>query len=82
MVPSSHVIGDVAYACDWLVLLARGRVLLSGEILAVIRGFSVTDRPDRSADAVGLVRLPAGRTCWLVPADERADDTRPATSPG
>lgn len=78
MVLASHVIGDVAYGCDWLVLLARGKVLLSGEIGAVVRGFSVTDRPDRAAMAIGAVPRPEGRTSWLVPADERAD-TRAAT---
>ncbi len=78
MVLSSHVIGDVAYGCDWLVLLARGKVLLSGEIGAVVSGFSVTDRSDRLANAIGQVPRPDGRSGWLVLADERAD-SRAAT---
>jgi ABC-2 type transport system ATP-binding protein len=34
---SSHVMSDVAQACDWLIILADGRVLLDSPIAEAIR---------------------------------------------
>lgn len=73
MILSSHVIGDVAYACDWMVLLARGNVLLAGEIGAITRAFGVMDRPDRLPNAIGRVPGADGQASWLVPSREYAD---------
>jgi len=69
MVLSSHVIGDVSYVCDWLVLLAHGSIVLSGEIRGVKSRFRVTEAREQPADAIGLVPLPDGQIAWLVPGD-------------
>lgn len=76
---SSHVVGDVEHAADWLVVLGVGQKLLDvslAEAVAthrVLPAQAVTVRPE---DVVG--QLPGGLG-WLVRSDGPPERGRPAT---
>ena len=49
---SSHVITDLERVCDYLVLLAHGRVQVAGEVDELVNGHMVLSGPAAQADAV------------------------------
>jgi ABC-2 type transport system ATP-binding protein len=54
---SSHVMSDLADTCDWLVVLNRGRVQVSGDIEDLLAGHRLLTGPVELADGVAD-RLP------------------------
>ncbi|MCG5218171.1 ABC transporter ATP-binding protein [Streptosporangium sp. KLBMP 9127] len=62
---SSHVVADLKDTCDWLVVLNRGRLQVSGDIDELVAGHRVLRGPVEAADAIAD-RLP-------VIAHERTD---------
>jgi ABC-2 type transport system ATP-binding protein len=68
---SSHVLGELADVCDWLILIGQGRLAIAGDIETILAEHAVAD-PDTipQARAIGplpgaaggkqLVRLEAG----------------------
>jgi ABC-2 type transport system ATP-binding protein len=54
VVLSSHSIADVERVCDYLVILARGRVQVAGDIDSLLAGHRVLVGPRVDADAVAL----------------------------
>lgn len=79
---SSHVVPDLADTCDWLVVLNRGRVQVSGDIDELLAGHHLLVGPADSADAVAaehqvVTRHTAGRqTSLLVRGSGPAVDPR------
>lgn len=47
---SSHVVADLADTCDWLILLNRGRIQLSGDIDELLGAHTVLTGPAGQAD--------------------------------
>lgn len=70
---SSHIVTDVEQACDRLIVLGVGRVLLHDTVADAMaaHGISATEHPD----AVGSFGAPDGSRIWLV----RGSGDRPAT---
>jgi ABC-2 type transport system ATP-binding protein len=67
VVLSSHVLEELEAVCDYLLLLAHGRVRLDGEVQQlvaghrVLRGTDPTFAPVRTEDVVDDMRYPDGR---------------------
>ena len=70
---SSHIVTDVEQACDRLIVLGVGQVLLNDSVANAIAGhaLSSTEHPK----AVASFGAPDGSRIWLV----RGDGERPAT---
>ena len=70
---SSHIVTDVEQACDRLIVLGVGRVLLHDTVAEAMSAHAIssTERPD----AVASFGAPDGSRIWLV----RGDGDRPAT---
>jgi ABC-2 type transport system ATP-binding protein len=70
---SSHIVTDVEQACDRLIVLGVGRVLLNDSVAGAMaaHAISATELPD----AVASFGAPDGSRIWLV----RGDGDRPAT---
>lgn len=70
---SSHIVTDVEQACDRLIVLGVGRVLLHDTVAAAMaaHAISATEHPD----AVASFGAPDGSRIWLV----RGTGDRPAT---
>ncbi|MGH2445392.1 MAG: ABC transporter ATP-binding protein [Candidatus Limnocylindria bacterium] len=70
---SSHIVTDVEQACDRLIVLGVGRVLLNDSVAAALEAHSIssTEHPD----AVGSFGAPDGSRIYLV----RGAADRPAT---
>lgn len=74
---SSHVVTDVEQACDWLVVLARGRLALHASIADAKREFRTLDAAALDGHpAVGTFPGPAGEPLVLV---RGGPSGRPAT---
>lgn len=52
VVLSSHVVSDLVDTCDWLVVLNRGRVQVSGDIEDLLAGHRLLTGPAELADGV------------------------------
>jgi ABC-2 type transport system ATP-binding protein len=52
VVLSSHVVSDLVDTCDWLVVLNRGRVQVSGDIEDLLADHRLLTGPAELADAV------------------------------
>jgi ABC-2 type transport system ATP-binding protein len=52
VVLSSHVVSDLENTCDWLVVLNRGRVQVSGDIEDLLAGHRLLTGPAEQADGV------------------------------
>lgn len=57
VVLSSHVVSDLAGACDWLVVLNRGQVQISGEVDELLAAHRMLSGPPELADGVAA-RIP------------------------
>lgn len=70
---SSHIVTDVEQACDRLIVLGVGRVLLNDSVAAAMaaHAISATEHPN----AVASFGAPDGSRIWLV----RGEGERPAT---
>ena len=70
---SSHIVTDVEQACDRLIVLGVGRILLQDTVAAALQAhaISTTERPD----GVGSFGAPDGSRIYLV----RGSADRPAT---
>jgi ABC-2 type transport system ATP-binding protein len=70
---SSHIVTDVEQACDRLIVLGVGRVLLHDTVAAAMaaHAISASDHPD----AVASFGAPDGSRIWLI----RGTGDRPAT---
>jgi ABC-2 type transport system ATP-binding protein len=53
VVLSSHVLAELAMVCDYLVLLATGRVQLAGEVEALLAGHKLLVGPRRDPERAG-----------------------------
>ena len=62
VVLSSHVVSDLENTCDWLVVLNRGRVQVSGDIEDLLAGHRLLTGPAELADGV------AARCPWWTTA--------------
>ncbi|MFG6201388.1 ABC transporter ATP-binding protein [Nonomuraea sp. JJY05] len=58
---SSHVVSDLEETCDWLVVLNRGRLQVSGDIEELLDGHLVLTGPD-GASVAGMRVVSASRT--------------------
>jgi ABC-2 type transport system ATP-binding protein len=66
---ASHIVGDLEVACDELVILASGRVVLQDSVAAIRAGHAVVDLAAAPAEAViGVFDDRAGRAQALVRA--------------
>jgi ABC-2 type transport system ATP-binding protein len=59
VVLSSHVLAELAMVCDYLVLLATGRVQLAGEVEALLAGHKLLVGPYRDPPSAGPHQLVA-----------------------
>lgn len=75
-VMSSHIVTDVEQACDRLLILAGGRLVLHDDVRAAIARFRIVDGAGESASTVGVFTARDGTELSLV-ADNAAG--RPAT---
>ncbi|MFI6743981.1 ABC transporter ATP-binding protein [Nonomuraea sp. NPDC050451] len=57
VVLSSHVVSDLTNACDWLVVLNRGQVQISGEVDELLATHRMLSGPAEMADGVAA-RMP------------------------
>nr|WP_246089882.1 hypothetical protein [Nonomuraea deserti] len=57
VVLSSHVVSDLTNACDWLVVLNRGQVQISGEVDELLAAHRMLSGPAELADGV-VARMP------------------------
>jgi ABC-2 type transport system ATP-binding protein len=74
---SSHVVTDVEQACDWLVVLARGRLALHSPIARAKEDFQTVAAGDVGGrEAIGTFPGPGGEMLALVRA---GSDGRPAS---
>jgi ABC-2 type transport system ATP-binding protein len=79
---SSHIVTDVEQACDRLIVLGVGQVLLHDTIAGAIACHAVaTDGTDAQGPIIGRFSGPAGESLTLVdrPPAGRGDELRPAT---
>lgn len=70
---SSHIVTDVEQACDRLIVLGVGRVLLHDTVRAALDAHSISSA--EHPDAVSSFGAPDGSRIWLV----RGTGDRPAT---
>ena len=70
---SSHIVTDVEQACDRLIVLGVGRVLLHDTVANAMAAHAISSTEHR--DAVGTFGAPDGSRVWLV----RGTGDRPAT---
>jgi ABC-2 type transport system ATP-binding protein len=64
---SSHVVTDVDQACDWLVVLARGRLALHASIARAKQDFQTLAAGDLDGrEAIGTFPGPSGEVLALV----------------
>ena len=70
---SSHIVTDVEQACDRLIVLGVGKVLLHETVAAALEGHAISSTPH--PDAVGNFGAPDGSRLYLV----RGTADRPAT---
>jgi ABC-2 type transport system ATP-binding protein len=70
---SSHIVTDVEQACDRLIVLGVGKVLLHDTVAAALEAHSISTTAH--PDAVGSFGAPDGSRIYLV----RGDGDRPAT---
>jgi ABC-type multidrug transport system ATPase subunit len=84
VVLSSHVLAEPATVCDYLVLLAVGRVQLAGDTEELLAGHKLLVGPYRDPPALDYTRslrpaTPTGRPpCWSAPPARST--TRPGPS--
>jgi ABC-2 type transport system ATP-binding protein len=70
---SSHIITDVQQACDWLIVLARGQVLLQAPIARAVSEYRTLPAAELSHEVpVGLFTGPNGERLALVHEANRA----------
>lgn len=74
---SSHIITDVQQACDWLVILSHGRLLLHSSVEEARLRHRTVSTNSRGQDFVGDFVGPAGEQLSLVTSTDPA--TREAT---
>jgi ABC-2 type transport system ATP-binding protein len=70
---SSHIVTDVEQACDRLIVLGVGKVLLHDTVTDAMAAHSISST--ENPDAVASFGAPDGSRIWLV----RGDGDRPAT---
>jgi ABC-2 type transport system ATP-binding protein len=70
---SSHIVTDVEQACDRLIVLGVGRVLLHDTVAAAMAAHAIS--PTEHPDAVASFGAPDGSRVWLV----HGTGERPAT---
>ncbi len=70
---SSHIVTDVEQACDRLIVLGVGRVLLNDSVASALAGHAIS--ASERTDAVAAFASPDGSRIWLV----RGSGDRPAT---
>lgn len=70
---SSHIVTDVEQACDRLIVLGVGRVLLHDTVANALAGHAIS--ASEQTDAVAAFAAPDGSRIWLV----RGSADRPAT---
>jgi ABC-2 type transport system ATP-binding protein len=70
---SSHIVTDVEQACDRLIVLGVGRVLLHDSVASALAGHAIST--SAGTDAVAAFAAPDGSLIWLV----RGAGDRPAT---
>jgi len=70
---SSHIVTDVEQACDRLIVLGVGRVLLNDTVAGAMAAHAIS--PTEHPNAVGSFGAPNGSRIWLV----RGTGDRPAT---
>jgi ABC-2 type transport system ATP-binding protein len=70
---SSHIVTDVEQACDRLIVLGVGHVLLHDTVANVLAGHAIST--SQKGDAVASFAAPDGTRIWLV----RGAADRPAT---
>ena len=70
---SSHIVTDVEQACDRLIVLGVGRVLLHDTVANAMAAHAISSTEHR--DAIGTFGAPDGSRVWLV----RGTGDRPAT---
>lgn len=70
---SSHIVTDVEQACDRLIVLGFGHVLLHDTVANALAGHAIA--ATQRSDAVAGFAAPDGTRIWLV----RGDADRPAT---
>jgi ABC-2 type transport system ATP-binding protein len=67
---SSHIVTDVEQACDRIVLLASGRLLLDASVADVLERFDCVPATDPKRDrAIGTFAGPDGQSISLVPSE-------------
>lgn len=80
---SSHVVGELDSACDWIVLLSGGRVILSEDRAALLARHAVSDHPLAGgtvgmpipgADGAVLTLVQPGRDVGSAGRPARLDD--------
>ena len=76
VVLSSHIVSDIEFACDRLLVLGRGRILLDEEMATIRRTHWIVDRPSTSDGLVG--RIPGGNDRAIVQRSEPATGGDPA----
>ena len=70
---SSHIVTDVEQACDRLIVLGVGRILLHDTVADAMAPHAISST--EHADAVASFGAPDGSRIWLV----RGTGDRPAT---
>jgi ABC-2 type transport system ATP-binding protein len=70
---SSHIVTDVEQACDRLIVLGAGRVLLHDTMASALADHAIST--SEATDAVAAFAAPDGSRIWLV----RGSADRPAT---
>ncbi len=73
---SSHIVTDIEQACDAMVVLGAGRVLVHAPIAALLASHAVADAPSAGHDLVSTFAGPEGELVWLVRS------TSAGTTPG
>jgi ABC-2 type transport system ATP-binding protein len=81
---SSHVVGDIEEACDRIVLLGRGAILLDASLASAVSTHRVSDsgqpRPAGLQHVAEFVGADRGlHDLWRAPAGAAASIARPAT---
>lgn len=67
VVLSSHIVTDIEHACDWLLVLTRGRVVLHDAVESARRRFRIAESGEAAAvPTVGSFVSPDGRRLALV----------------
>ena len=74
---SSHIVTDVEHACDWLVVLAEGRLVLHAAIAAAKERFQTL--PAAQAGTRPVIGTFAGTAGELLDLVEGGSDGRPAS---